>query len=626
LVLLLVATVSVLAGCGGGSTFDVQNPPPPPPSDITVAFQPAPVGSLLISDTTQLIAVISNDPGNYGVDWSVTCQNTNHCGSLDSYHSASGQAVTYTPPQSLRGNAESVNIVAFASADHTKNVVAPINITAFGSVLGGTYAFQTKGIDSNLQPYQLAGVIVLDGDGGITSGQQTLNYVFGSLTTAITQESTYFVGPDGRGTLTIKTSDQSGQPVTEIFSLVVLSGSQALLAELDTPQSSAGTLDLQTSTAAPTGGYAFVVSGTDSTGIPTAFGGVINIDSPGNISGQGSLADQDYNLTLSTCPAPHGLSGTVSQPDPNPFGVVTFSLTGPSCFGSVQFTGYIVDATHINLIETDNSGSSGFSTSGIAVSQGAAAGTFGLASFSGTYVWGVLGTDMNSGVPSSLTSAGVVAADGAGTLTNGFTDTSLLLNALGEPSQISAQFDGTYTVTPIGRVTLALHHLSPAPNPLFRARFIFYLTANGQPALVLESGGEDPNYPSLGAGIAYPQAAPPLAFSGKYGVGFTQQNGGENDGTGQMTADATAQPPLFGAVDDSNLGIGNSIQLNDTFAVPDSYGRVAGTFLGTAVEYYLVDSTHGFFVETDLADPNAPSGQVALGRFAVRTPVCAGCP
>ena len=57
--------------------------------------------------------------------------------------------------------------------------------------------------------------------------------------------------------------------------------------------------------------------------------------------------------------------------------------------------GYIVDATHIKLIETDNiSGSTTAfgSTAGIAIGQGTATGTFtGNASLSGTYVFGVLG-------------------------------------------------------------------------------------------------------------------------------------------------------------------------------------------------------------------------------------------
>ena len=103
---------------------------------------------------------------------------------------------------------------------------------------------------------------------------------------------------------------------------------------------------------------------------------------------------------------------------PSSLGMVTITLTGATCFGqtlpaSIQFTGYIVDATHIHLIESDDiNGTGGFLTAGIAVNQGSAAGTFTAASLTGPYVYGVLGYDINAAVPSSFTSAGVINADG----------------------------------------------------------------------------------------------------------------------------------------------------------------------------------------------------------------------
>jgi hypothetical protein len=39
------------------------------------------------------------------------------------------------------------------------------------------------------------------------------------------------------------------------------------------------------------------------------------------------------------------------------------------------------------------------------------------------------------------------------------------------------------------------------------------------------------------------------------------------------------------------------------------------------------DPTHGFFIETDLVTQGAQqNGQVSLGYYAARTPVCDGCP
>src|SRR5208282_731091 len=126
--------------------------------------------------------------------------------------------------------------------------------------------------------------------------------------------------------------DKIGQNGVETFSFVYLSGSQALISQMDlgiaaTGASAQGTLDLQTSAAAPTGGYAFVVNGTDMVApAPVAFGGVFNIDSPNTISGNGSVADEilakKVNATAAT------LSGTLTTPDQ--FGGFTLNLIAPS--------------------------------------------------------------------------------------------------------------------------------------------------------------------------------------------------------------------------------------------------------------------------------------------------------
>jgi hypothetical protein len=572
--------------------------------------------------------MVSDDSSNAGVDWSLTCANGN-CGSLSPLHTDSGNAVTYTPPATLSGNEQIVNITAFATVDHTKNVLAPITVTAFGSNLNGTYVLQTSGVDDSALPYQFAGVITLDGNGGITAGEQTYSNTLMSVSDPITGGS-YFIGPDGRGTLTLNTANQNlGQLGVETFSLVFLSSSQALIAKIDDPniegasfETSVGTLDLQTSTAPPAGGYAFVVSGTDIASLsPTAFGGILNIDSPNTISGAGSVADQDLcsptSFTCTLIPSA-ALSGTVSNPDS--FGAVQFSLTTDFASVPIQFTGYIVDSLHIRLVENDNGSGTGFgSTAGIAVGQGAATGTFtGNASFSGDYVFGILGQDL-SGLPASLASAGVFTADGNGHLKSGVNDEFLG----GLFSQISDQFSGTYSVDPTGtgRVDSFINFRRNGPGP----EFIFYLTGNGNPPLILDA---DVNFGSLGAGVAYP-AADPISFSGKYGVSFTQSTfGSENDATGQITVDGTAQT-LSGIVDTNffftpDLGT----PLTGSFASTSVPRRFTGTLSNElfpsdiSVAYYIIDAAHGFFVETDSQD----LGLLSFGYFGARTPVCPDCP
>jgi len=667
LFLLPAAMVALLAGCGG-STMNVQNPPPPPPSKVSIAFQPEPSGALAVSFTENLTAVVKNDPNNYGVDWSLTCQSApGTCGALTvngnaASHTASGSPITYTAPSTIPANSMSVEVVAFATADSYQNVVAPITISTFDSSFeAGSYVLQAQGVDSSFNPYQFAGVIVLDGKGGISSGEQTVNFVdpfTGALmTTSDTNlTGTYFLGSDGRGTITINSNNDTDIG-TEVFSFVFLSSSQALIAALPTNTltiSATGTMDLQTSTVAPSGGYAFAVNGVQITKMfPLALGGVLNIDSPNKISGNGSVSDEILKFKVIPSAA---VSGTLTTPDS--FGQFTMNLTGgfsPSNPpAKIQFTGYIVDDNHIKLIESDNTSGTGFgSTAGLAIGQGAATGTFTTnASFSGTYVFGVAGVDLSNGniAPSTLTSAGVFTADGSGNLNNGFTETFLLLNTNQGTStqpqtgaQISAAFGGTYSVdsSGTGRASLTLESSSPDPKSGYQPVTFFYLTGDGNPPVVLEGG--DTHYPSLGTGIAYPQSALPLTFSGDYGFSFTQQYGIENDGTAQMNVNSAGTPPSLSGFSDIILGFGaNPDQpFTGSFSTPASNGLFPGTLVGTnnnavssvafspqiAVDYYIIDPDHGFFVETDLVTQGAQqNGQVSLGYYAVRTPVCEGCP
>jgi hypothetical protein len=382
-------------------------------------------------------------------------------------------------------------------------------------------------------------------------------------------------------------------------------------------------LDLQTSTLAPTSGYAFAVSGTDINLQPMAMGGIFNIDSPNAISGAGSVADQDLAGSLFPSAA---LSGTVTGPDS--FGAIKFSLTTDFASTPIQFTGYIVDAVHIKLIESDNDGSgAGFgSTAGVAIGQGTATGTFTKnKSFGGKYVFSISGQDF-SGLPSSLASVGKFTADRAGNLISGFDDEFLA----GFGIEISDALTGTYTLDPAGtgRVDSFINFRSNGAGP----EFIVYLTGNGNPALVLDADG---NIGSLGAGIAYPQAAPPYSFNGKYGLNFIQNNAGiENNVTAQITADAITNT-LIGVVD-TNLGFSTlpDTPLTGSFGTIPPAGRFAASLTNTffpspstspntiSTAFYAIDSGHGFFIETD----SLSSGELSSGYFAARTPVCQGCP
>jgi hypothetical protein len=320
------------------------------------------------------------------------------------------------------------------------------------------------------------------------------------------------------------------------------------------------------------------------------------------------------------------ISGTVTDPDS--FGSLQFNLTTAFASTPLRFTGYIVDDQHIKLIESDNNGSgAGFgSTAGEAIAQGAATGTFTKkTAFAGTYVFGIQGEDL-SALPTSLASVGRFTADSSGNLTNGYNDE--VLNGFGV--EISDSFSGTYTLdsTGSGRVDSSFNFSISGPGP----EFIFYLTGNGNPPLVLDA---DDAIGSVGIGLAHPQAAPPLSFNGKYGLRLTQSNGqSENDATGQITVNGTSDT-LQGFLD-TDLGFSPqpNTKLTGTFGAVPSSGRFTGSLDNTffpspgsvpntiAVAFYLIDIGHGFFIETD----SLTSGELSFGYFSTRTPVCATCP
>jgi len=227
-------------------------------------------------------------------------------------------------------------------------------------------------------------------------------------------------------------------------------------------------------------------------------------------------------------------------------------------------------------------------------------------------------------LPSSLASVGQFSADASGNLSTGYNDEFLEGNTL----EISDALTGSYALDPggTGRVDSQINFHISGPGP----ELIFYMTGNGNPALVLEADGTSG---ALGSGLANPQSAS-FSFSGKYGLSFAQGVGPlENDFTGQVTADSTAGT-LSGTLD-GNLDF--SAQLNSpvsgTFGTPGTNGRSTGTLTNSffpspgstpstlAVAFYLIDSGHGYFVETDSTN----SGELTFGYWTARTPVCSAC-
>lgn len=579
------------------------------PAPIAIFFSSGPPSNMETNATAAVAAFVSNDSANAGVDWSVTCGSAGACGSFSSTHTASGSSTAYTAPSAVPpGN--TVTIIATSTADNTKSASATVGISSPADLarLSGNYVFELSGEDNTGSPYSLAGQLTADGAGNITGGEQDFSDFFSSLIDGFT--GAYSVGPDGRGTITVNPGDEflPGGGV-ETFAIVVVSASHVLMIETDSGTTSSGTMDSQTvppggfSASTLSGGCAFALFGIDVTnGFPLDWGGVMNIDSPGGISGAGSVSD--INDGSGVFESPTTLNGSILSVDS--LGRADILLTAGS-FAGVEVIAYIADPAHLKLVEID--GVLGV-TGGTAIGQGPSTGTFtSNAALSGNFVFDALGIAAFN----TSAAAGLFTADGAGNIGSGVLD----LNSGGVTT--NPNFTGTYSVDSAGtgRGTVTLTTSTGSPGDA--GTFAFYLTGGGSPAMLVEL---DSNSQTTGA--AFPQASGPFSassFSGPFGMNFTENAlVNEEDATGQVSADGIGS--FTGLTDANEVFLvppsPTNIPLSGTFTA-NSNGRFTGTmnggglFGGTiSVAFYVVDNTQILFIETD-------SAGVTLGVFELQT-------
>src|ERR1035437_9552623 len=227
-----------------------------PPIPIAVSFFAPLPASLQVSTSASLLAAIATDvTANPRVQWTVTCGST-ACGSFSSTTTTSEAGTTYTAPVAIpSGN--SVTVTATSLTDSTKSVSTGITITAATQNLAnGTYVFQLSGSTGSQSSF-FTGVFTAS-NGAITSGEQDSIY-YGSdsnddlvaypLSQNITGGSCATTS-DGN----VQVSIQLGASEMETLTGSLGAGGRGFVAGINGSPGS-GTLDLQTGTAAPSGGY-----------------------------------------------------------------------------------------------------------------------------------------------------------------------------------------------------------------------------------------------------------------------------------------------------------------------------------------------------------------------------------
>ena len=607
------ATVTVTATSVADTSMSVSAQitiVPPLPISVSILAPPA---SLQVNAQFSPVATVTNDTSaNPEVTWTVTCGAT-ACGSVSPTTTRASTQTTYTAPAAIPAGG-SITLTATSVTDPTRSASAKIAITAAAAgLINGTYVFQVVGLPGSQAAF-VTGVLVAS-NGQITGGEQdSVSYTsdsngntYGNPFLQTITGGSYAVTADGNLQISIALGPNGGETLN---GTLVGTGSRGFVAGLNGAAAS-GTLDLQTSVAAPSGGYAISLSGGDENEAPAWVGGVLNIDSPGAISGAGSILDViDSDPPDLTGTFTIGAS-TVSAPDAQGRLLIQLQQAANSALPTLYLAGYVIDATHIRLIETggaDEAASYQGVLGGIALGQGGNTGQFNTASVAGlSYVIGAQGEDEQGFVQI----AGVLTADANGSVTGtlNWNDRS------GTSPQSPLPFTGTYTVDPTGRVTLS----QLTDGSTFNYSLHLYLAAGGN-ALLLSNDSHDA---FVGQGFQQQTGAFTAAsFSGLYGLNTTvfipDSSGFLNQPTpviGSITAAAS------GAGSDSVSGFadkGNGDGVD--FALTGSFNSAAnGVFGGTlaglnpgspttagSFTLYLIDSTQAVMIETD-------SSQLSLG-------------
>jgi hypothetical protein len=555
------------------------------PAGVSVSFAAQPPVALTIANAKPLTAVVTGDSKNAGVTWTATCSGP-ACGSFNPTTTASNTATTYTAPAAIpTGN--TVKVTATSISDTTKSVSAMITIVG-PALADGTYIYNGSGLDGNGILHYAGAFTVLNG--AVTGGEHDyLDQANAGSDTISAAGSSVTTQPEGSVEIILNTNDANfGDSGSFTLRGAKVSASRMQLTEFDDFATATGTLDLQTGKAAPTGGYAFEISGVDGNTngpLPLGIGGVLRINGTAIDTVNSIFSYNDGTTTIAQ--GQLFTSGTVSAPDS--LGRIQINLTPSGASGAPEFglIGYIIGANRIQLIENAND-TLGGTTGGTAFGQGANTGTFTAANVAGSvYVFSAFGEDTGG-----LSMAGGLQLNAGGTVQGNITLSDLTTNG-------SNDVTGNWTVGANGRVVVT--NVTPNLNgtPFV---FEFYIDGNGNgvelgldssqvtagTAFAQTAGTINPGNYAIGAFGFFLDpnvqnqldpwsAAGPLTITGTALNGFTDYNA---DGT------LTNNAALTGTIDATTGQVAiNGLDINST--TPDSYG------------FYPVDGGRTLLIEFD---------------------------
>lgn len=455
-------------------------------------------------------------------------------------------------------------------------VVPPPSGGFSNSNLNGTYVFSSTGSDSSGELLAITGTLVANGSGGITGG--TMDIIGPDVTPSspVAQpinSGSYSISVDGRGQANLGS-------ITLDF--VLTSNSHGLVTEFDKNGSGSGTIDLQsTATLAQLeGSFAFSLAGADGSLNPTATMGSFTLDTTGDIT----AGVQDFNdngfayldLPISSSTA---TSGTGTGP-----GSITLTT---SKFGALAFDYYVIDATHVKLIETD----------AVQFLAGDAFTQTGAAIPTGSMVFTLSGLDTTGPVAAG----GLMTSDGTGNFSAGLED----INNAGSVSPAQVAFTGTSAPggSVGGRVIVNMSGFQPA------IQYVIY-PINGA-VLMLETDSSG----ALTSGTAYAQTSQAIQASLGYGLNLSAFNIAGPFEEDDIAEFVTTSNGFTGILDINDEGSTTFKQPLTGSYTPDSPATGRGFATTTnffSFEYYVVNASTVVFLETD-------STQVGVGTLELQS-------
>jgi hypothetical protein len=590
----ITATTPAIPGLSTNTNIITSN-------SVTVSLGPGegltvnPLTATVPAGGTFQFNAVFNNQNDTSVNWSVASTDGGNVGTINP---ATGlyTAPPFPPPG---GN------VTITATQGTVTSTAVATIVYSDGSLKGPFSFAYSGNDKS-GFLAAAGSFQADGVGHIVTGVQDLDSFSTGPSLATPIAGTYTVTPDGRGTILLNSGP--GQGTINTLQFVLSTNQHGLVTRFDAGFTGSGTLDqqnldaLSNSPSVVSGPYVFRVAGADLAFKPLGIAGRFTSGGTGTIPNSAAVLDVNDNGTIRASDTT--LSGTYAFDPLFPGtgrGTITLSSTSS---GSIKYAFYVVDSTHMRLVEDD---SNDFLAG--EMFTGGASGSFSPATLaSGNYPF----TEGGNSTTGLYTAGGIFTSDGAGNITSGIFDS----NDSGTVTATGGTTLGTCTYavnTTTGRIDLRLQLGSgacPATNSPTAAEFIAYPTAQGS-ALLLEV-----DTIAVAGGTAFLQSAAPAAFTGDVAFSLNGQ-GLIHDSVASIQGDASGQVEFGLAVTAANAGMLDVNKFNAVFSgdpvntatttisAPSTLGRGTAVVSGMNpnvtynLVYYLIDANTAVVFDSD---------------------------